>query len=33
MNETTSAAENTTKLEPYLSPLAAWALFVGSAIG
>ena len=29
----TSAANNTTRLQPYLSPLAVWALSVGSAIG
>ncbi len=33
MNETTSAASDTPKLQPYLSPLAVWALSVGSAIG
>ena len=33
MNEQTSAANDTSKLEPYLSPLAVWALSVGSAIG
>ena len=33
MNETTSAANSTSKLQPYLSPLAVWALSVGSAIG
>ena len=33
MNETSSAPDNTTKLQPYLSPLAVWALSVGSAIG
>ena len=33
MNETSSAAQNTTKLKPYLSPLAVWALSIGSAIG
>ena len=33
MNETSSAANQTTKLQPYLSPLAIWALSVGSAIG
>ena len=33
MKETTSAPENSTKLTPYLSPLAVWALSVGSAIG
>ena len=32
MRETSSAA-NTGKLQPYLSPLAVWALSVGSAIG
>ena len=33
MNETLTASSNTTKLQPYLSPLAVWALSVGSAIG
>ena len=33
MNKTSSAPDNTTKLQPYLSPLAVWALSVGSAIG
>ena len=33
MNETSSDANSTTKLQPYLSPLAVWALSVGSAIG
>ena len=33
MSETTSAAETTNRLEPYLSPVSAWALSVGSAIG
>ncbi|MBQ6961565.1 MAG: amino acid permease [Clostridia bacterium] len=33
MNETLSADNSTTKLQPYLSPLAVWALSVGSAIG
>ncbi len=33
MKEQTSAANNTVKLQPYLSPLAVWALSVGSAIG
>ena len=33
MKEPTSAAGGTTKLKPYLSPLAVWALSVGSAIG
>ena len=33
MNETSSAANGATKLRPYLSPLAVWALSVGSAIG
>ena len=33
MNETSSTANNITKLQPYLSPLAVWALSVGSAIG
>lgn len=32
MNEV-STTSNETKLQPYLSPLAAWALSVGSAIG
>jgi amino acid transporter len=29
----TPTSDNTTKLQPYLSPLAVWALSVGSAIG
>ena len=29
----TSTAGNKTALQPYLSPLAVWALSVGSAIG
>ena len=33
MNETSSASGGTTELQPYLSPLAVWALSVGSAIG
>ena len=33
MSETPSTANNTPKLQPYLSPLAVWALSVGSAIG
>ena len=33
MKEQTSAAQDKTKLQPYLSPLAVWALSVGSAIG
>ena len=33
MKEPSSAAGNTTKLQPYLSPLAVWALSAGSAIG
>ena len=33
MKETSSAANNPNKLQPYLSPLAVWALSVGSAIG
>ncbi len=33
MKEQTSASDNTVKIEPYLSPLAVWALSVGSAIG
>lgn len=33
MNETSSDANSTPKLQPYLSPLAVWALSVGSAIG
>ena len=33
MKEQTSADNNTVKIEPYLSPLAVWALSVGSAIG
>ena len=28
-----SATKNTTELQPYLSPLAVWAISVGSAIG
>ncbi len=31
--EQTSAANNTENLQPYLSPLAVWALSIGSAIG
>ena len=33
MNETSSAANRCDILQPYLSPLAVWALSVGSAIG
>ena len=33
MNETPSSENQETRLHPYLSPLAAWALSVGSAIG
>ena len=33
MKKPTSAAESTTKMQPYISPLAVWALSVGSAIG
>ncbi len=33
MKEQTTAADNTEKIRPYLSPLAVWALSVGSAIG
>lgn len=33
MNQPSSSPTNTTKLQPYLSPLAVWALSVGSAIG
>ena len=33
MKGQTSDANNTVKLQPYLSPLAVWALSVGSAIG
>ncbi len=33
MNEKTTATNDTAKLQPYLSPLAVWALSVGSAIG
>ncbi|MBR2256135.1 MAG: amino acid permease, partial [Blautia sp.] len=33
MKEQISAANHTVKLQPYLSPLAVWALSVGSAIG
>ena len=33
MNETSSTSSNPTKMQPYLSPLAVWALSVGSAIG
>ena len=33
MNETSSASGGSTELQPYLSPLAVWALSVGSAIG
>ena len=33
MKEQTSAADQTVAIQPYLSPLAVWALSVGSAIG
>ncbi|MBR3016950.1 MAG: amino acid permease [Clostridia bacterium] len=33
MNEPSSATNQSVKLQPYLSPLAVWALSVGSAIG
>ena len=33
MNETSPAAKSESGLQPYLSPLAVWALSVGSAIG
>ena len=33
MKEQTSSVQNTEGLKPYLSPLAVWALSVGSAIG
>ncbi len=33
MDQKTSATNHTTELQPYLSPLAVWALSVGSAIG
>ncbi len=33
MNETPSAANSTSRLQPCLSPLAVWAISVGSAIG
>ncbi|MBR3317014.1 MAG: hypothetical protein IKG21_04255 [Atopobiaceae bacterium] len=33
MSEAPSASNNPAKLQPYLSPLAVWALSVGSAIG
>ena len=33
MKEAASGTDNTAKLQPYLSPLAVWALSVGSAIG
>ena len=33
MKETTSAPNSAARLQPYLSPLAVWALSVGSAIG
>ena len=33
MKESSSASNHTTLLQPYLSPLAVWALSVGSAIG
>ena len=33
MNESSSSSNNTSELRPYLSPLAAWALAIGSAIG
>ena len=33
MSEAPSTSSNPAKLQPYLSPLAVWALSVGSAIG
>ena len=33
MKKQTSSVQNTEGLKPYLSPLAVWALSVGSAIG
>ena len=33
MKETKTSSDHSTKLQPYISPLAAWALAVGSAIG
>ena len=33
MSESSPAAHHGVKLQPYLSPLAVWALSVGSAIG
>ncbi len=33
MKEPLSDSNNSDKLRPYLSPLAVWALSVGSAIG
>ena len=33
MKDATPVPNNPTKLKPYLSPLAVWALSVGSAIG
>ena len=33
MKDESNAADNTGELQPYLSPLAVWALSVGSAIG
>lgn len=33
MKEQNSAVNHTEKLQPYLSPLAVWALSVSSAIG
>lgn len=33
MKESSPSVDNTAKLQPYLSPLAVWALSVGSAIG
>ncbi len=33
MSDASSATNTTSKLQPYLSPLAVWALSVGSAIG
>ena len=33
MKGQTSSNNNTANLQPYLSPLAVWALSVGSAIG
>ena len=33
MKDESNAADDTKELQPYLSPLAVWALSVGSAIG